>query len=268
MILVFTFLNIYLLNKIKSFDSKTIFSNKDNAITSKLIPRIILFGGIINIVAHIVGSQIDKMIPHHLLFTVGSGILIFFIYFLSLNTVKKGNIKATKILLIVGYSIAITQNFTELYLSSLHPYFVVIITITGTLIPFIFEKLTSSILYSIGILLVSCLCFIILDDVLFNKYLFIIIMIFTVCLSIFTTYLRHDSISKLLFISGVINKGDVLTIAFNDTDQITYCSENISHFIETTHDKLLNQHLSILSEFFAQDSVSKTPFEDSDQFED
>lgn len=268
MILVFTFLNIYLLNKIKSFDTKTIFSNKDNTITSKLIPRIILFGAIVNTVAHIVGSQIDTLIPHHFLFTILSALLIFFIYFLSLKAVKENKRKVTKILLIVGYSIAIAQNFTELYLSSLHPYFIVIITITGTLIPFIFEKLKLSILYSIGILLISCLCFFVLNDVLFNKYLFIIIMIFTVCLSIFTTYLRHDSISKLLFISGVINKGDVLTFAFNEIDQIIYCSENISHFINTTHDKIIHQHLSILAEFISPDSLTKTPLENSDQFKD
>lgn len=268
MILVFTFLNIYLLNKIKSFDTKTIFSNKDNTITSKLIPRIILFGAIVNTVAHTIGSQIDTLIPHHFLFTVCVALLIFFVYFLSLKAVKQSNPKATKILLIIGFSITIAQNFIELYLSSLHPYFIVIITITGTLIPFIFEKLKASILYSIGVLLVSCLCFIVLDDVLFNKYLFIIIMIFTVCLSIFTTYLRHDSISKLLFISGVINKGDVVTIAFNEVDQITYCSENISHFINTTHDKIIHQHLSILAEFITLDDLARTPMENSDQFED
>lgn|GEM_PF-5842282 len=69
------------------------------------------------------------------------------------------------------------------------------------------------------------------------------------CTSIFTTYLRHDSISKLLFISGVVNKGDVLAVAINGSNKIIYVSENSSNFILVGHDELMNQDISILSAF-------------------
>jgi PAS domain S-box-containing protein len=268
MILIFTFLNIFFLNKIKSFDSKTIFSNKDNALTGKLIPRIILFGALLNSAAHGICHRIDPAIPYHGPFTISVACLLFFIYFLSRKMVTIGSIRTYKTLLILAYSIAICQNFTALYLSSLHPYFIIITTITSALIPFIFEKLRSSILFSILVLLVSCLCFIVLKDTLFDKYLFITITIFTVCLSIFVTYLRHDSISKLLFISGVINKGDVITIAFDVETKISYVSENISSFIDSTHDALLGKHLSVLSTFITKDHQLLTAIENSELFED
>ena len=67
------------------------------------------------------------------------------------------------------------------------------------------------------------------------------------CTSIFTTYLRHDSISKLLFISGEVNKGDVLAVVINGSNKIIYVSENSSNFILVGHDELMNQDISILS---------------------
>ena len=255
-IILFALLNIYLLNKIKSFDTKTIFSNKDNTITTKLIPRIILIAAIINSVSHFSGYMLDKSIPVYtslLLLSIGA---IVFIYILSIFTTKQNNGLATKTLLIIGFSILLLQNFTELYLSSLHPYFIIIIGVLSTLIPFIFGKLRSSIIFSICILLLSCLCFIFPTDVHFNKYLFITIMILIVCLSIFTTYLRHDSISKLLFISGVINKGNVLTVAINEFNQITYVSENIAYFFKAHHEEILNKNISILSNYLPLDSES------------
>lgn len=255
-IILFALLNIFLLNKIKSFDTKTIFSNKDNTITTKLIPRIILIAAVINSVSHLSGYMLDKSIPVYSSLLLLSITAIVVVYILSILTTSRNNGSATKTLLIIGFSILLLQNFTELYLSSLHPYFIIIIGVLSTLIPFIFGKLRSSIIFSICILLLSCVCFIFPTDVHFNKYLFITLMILIVCLTIFTTYLRHDSISKLLFISGVINKGNVLTVAFNEFNQITYVSENIADFFKTHHEEILNKSISILSNYLPIDNES------------
>lgn len=267
LIVLFLGLNIYFFNKIKSFDAKTIFSNKDNTITTKLIPRIILVSNLINITTHFVGHELDHSIPLYISFFILSGFLVFIIYLFSLSTARLNNKNGTKILLIIALSIVLVENFIDLYLSNLHFYFIIIISILSILIPFIFERLRSSITYSIGVLLVSCLCFILLDEVTFNKYLFIVLLILIVCTSIFTTYLRHDSISKLLFISGVVNKGDVLAVAINAGNKIIYVSENISSFIQSTHDELMNCDITTLNSFLPQDS-SKTSIFSNEKFED
>ncbi len=267
LIVVFLGLNIYFFNKVKSFDAKTIFSNKDNTITTKLIPRIILVANLINITTHFVGHQLDHSIPLYVTFFSFSGIVVFALYLFSLKLVRKNNKNGTKVLLIIALSIILFENFTDLYLSSLHYYFIIIISILSILIPFVFERLRTSITYSVGVLLISCLCFILLDDVSFNKYLFIILLILIVCTSIFTTYLRHDSISKLLFISGVVNKGDVIAIAINASNRIIYISENISSFIQTNYDELMNKEVNVLSSFLPQDSNQSSIFS-TDKFED
>ncbi len=253
-IILFALLNLYLLRKIKSFDTKTIFSNKDNTITTKLMPRIIFTSTAVNLVMHFTGYFLDKTIPFHTSLIIISSILLLLLFILSSITAKQNKPNLTKNLLIIGFSISLIQNFTELYLSSLHPFFIITIAVLSPLIPFIFEKVRSSILYSICILLVSCLCFIFPDDVHFNKYLLILTMVLIVCISIFATYLRHDSISKLLFISGVINKGNVITIAINDSDKIIYASENISDFIQTNHDEILNKDISYLANYLPLDN--------------
>ena len=265
-IALFLTLNIYFLNKIKSFDVKTIFSNKDNTITTRLIPRIILVGSIVNIVAHIVGHELDKSIPFYPKIISITSFLLGVIYLLSIKSSKINNKNLTKILLVLGISVVLFENFTELYLSKLHFYFILIVSIISTLIPFVFEKLRSSIAYSIAILAISCLCFVLLDEVNFNKYLFIIILILIVSIAIFTTYLRHDSISKLLFISGVINKGDVLAIAIDGSGKMIYVSENISDFINSSHEKLLNENISKLTDFLPNNSDSN--IFSTDKFED
>ena len=267
LIVVFLALNIYFFNKIKSFDAKTIFSNKDNTITTKLIPRIILVANLINITTHFIGNQLDHSIPFYPTCFILSGLIVFVIYLFSLKFARINNKNGTKILLIIALSIILFENFIDLYLSNLHYYFIIIISILSILVPFVFERLRTSITYSVGVLLVSCLCFVLLDDVSFNKYLFIILLILIVCTSIFTTYLRHDSISKLLFISGVVNKGDVLAIAINASNKIIYVSENISSLIQTNYDDLMNKEIGVLSSFLPQDSEESSIFS-SDKFED
>ena len=267
LIVVFLGLNIYFFNKIKSFDAKTIFSNKDNTITTKLIPRIILVANLINITTHFVGHQLDHAIPFYLPFFLLSGFIVFGLYLFSLKMARRNNKNKTKVLLIISLSIILFENFIDLYLSNLHYYFIIIISILSILIPFVFERLRTSITYSVSVLLISCLCFVLLDDVSFNKYLFIILLILIVCTSIFTTYLRHDSISKLLFISGVVNKGDVLAIAINASNKIIYVSENISSFIQTNYNDLMNEEINILSSFLPQDSDESSIFS-TEKFED
>ena len=266
-IILFLGINIYFFNKIKSFDAKTIFSNKDNTITTKLIPRIILVSNLINISTHIFGHELDHSIPLYFSFFVFSSLIVFILYLFSLKSARINNKNGTKIVLIIALSVLLSENFIDLYLSNLHFYFIIIISILSILIPFVFERLRSSITYSIGVLLVSCLCFLLLDEVTFNKYLFIILLILIVCTSIFTTYLRHDSISKLLFISGVVNKGDVLAIAINASNKIIYVSENISSFIQSTHDELINCEITILSSFLPKDSSKSSVFS-NEKFKD
>lgn len=252
-VLIFILLNIYLFNRAKSFDPKTIFSNKDNTISIKLIPRIILVLGLVNLIGNHVYPIFQKNIPYNYLINITSSLTIGIIYFITKTNLKKNKKSVSKVLLIISLSIILAENFLHLYLAELNPYFLILIGITSSILPFIFEKIRSTVFYSVGILLVSFLCFIFLNNVVFSKYIFLFIVISIIVTAIFNTYLRHDSISKLLFISGVINKGDVITLAFDADNKISYISENISNFINTNHNLLINKKLETFSNFIPTD---------------
>ena len=72
------------------------------------------------------------------------------------------------------------------------------------------------------------------------------VIIIMISLSIFTNYLRNDSISKLWFISGIINKGDTIAIAFNQENKVTYISENIKKIIGIDFEAIINKYVSII----------------------
>ena len=265
-VLIFILLNIYLFNRAKSFDPKTIFSNKDNTISIKLIPRIILVLGLVNLIGNHIYPLFQKNIPYNFSINAISSLAIGIIYLITRSNVKKNKKSLSKVLLIISLSIILAENFLHLYLSELNPYFLILIGVTSSILPFIFEKIRSTVFYSVGILLVSFLCFIFLNDVVFSKYVFLFIIISIIVTAIFNTYLRHDSISKLLFISGVINKGDVITLAFDADNKISYISENISNFIDTNHTTLINKKLETFSNFIPTDY--KDSIFEFNQFED
>lgn len=265
-VFIFLILNVYLFNRAKSFDPKTIFSNKDNTISLKLIPRIILVLGIINIIGHHLYPFFQKNIPYYFWLNILSTFLVGILYFISSKNVKSNKKASSKVLLIIALSIIIGENFGHLYLTKLNPYFLILIGITSSIIPLVFEKIRSTVFYSVGILLVSFICFIFLNDVVFSKYVFLAIIILIIITAIFNTYLRHDSISKLLFISGVINKGDLISLAIDGKGKISYISENIANFIDTNHQALINKKLDVFSNFIPSDYknsiFSKNDFED------
>ena len=269
-VLVFLLLNIYLFNRSKSFDPKTIFSNKDNTISIKLIPRIIVVIGLINLVGHHVYPFFQKNIPYNYWLNVLSSSLITILYFITVQNVKRNKKEASKVLLIISISIILGENFGHLFLTQLNPYFLILIGITTSIIPLVFKKIRSTVFYSVGILLVSFFCFIFLNEVVFSKYIFLLIIISIIITAIFNTYLRHDSISKLLFISGVINKGDVISLAIDGDRKISYISENIENFIDIGHQNLINKKLSIFSNYipsdFKESIFNNKDFKDGDKY--
>lgn len=269
-VLVFLLLNIYLFNRSKSFDPKTIFSNKDNTISLKLIPRIILVIGLINLIGHHVYPLFQKNIPYYYWLNILGTSLITVFYFITVQNVKRNKKETSKVLLIISISIILGENFGHLYLTQLNPYFLILIGITTSIIPLVFEKIRSTVFYSVGILLVSFFCFIFLKDVVFSKYIFLLIIISIIITAIFNTYLRHDSISKLLFISGVINKGDVISLAIDGDGNISYISENIENFIDTGHQNLINKQLSVFSSYipsdFKESIFNNNDFKDGEKY--
>src|SRR3989344_8941521 len=54
-----------------------------------------------------------------------------------------------------------------------------------------------------------------LEDTVYNEILFVSAIAISGGIGVMATYLRNNSLEKLIFVSGVINKGNVLAISFD-----------------------------------------------------
>jgi len=245
-------LNIYLISKNKTFSSGNLFNSTGTSLTYKITPQILLFGLIANTLIHLICTYIDPQIINSIGLTLVCGFILLCLYLLSLTIERQKGIYY-KYLLIIGFVTVLAQNMLDGYFSGLHPFYVIAILITNSLAPFIFERIKPMIIYSIIFLLVNCIFVLLLENPLYNKTLFITAMAFSSFLGVMATYLKNDSLEKLIFISGVINKGNAPVISFNSEGIMTYVSENISNIIQVDHESLIGHHISFLNNFVPEE---------------
>lgn len=253
LILLIVVANIIIIMRRKTFDGGNFFRTKDMLVELNMTPSILLFAFVAVIVSNNVGPLIDPAIPSTLGVTFISGFLLLSLYLISKNIEKKGDKSIFRTLLISAYIITIGQYLIGVYLSNLNPFYVIPVTLGTSLATYIFERMKHVIIQNLILLIICSVMIIYMDDTYFNKYLFLFLVLISCFVSIFTTYLRYDSLEKLIFVSGIVNKGNVQVIAFNDEGNITYVSENIQNILPTTHEELLNQRISFLNNFLPEE---------------
>jgi PAS domain S-box-containing protein len=249
LILFVVLANILIIIRRKTFEGGNFFKTKDLLVELSMTPAVLLFSFISVVVSSYIAPLVDTEIPTILGSTVLTGCSLLFLYLYAKNEEHTKRTHHFRKILIVTYTIVISHFFFGAIVSKLHPFFVVALALSMTLVPFIFDQLRHVILQSLILIIVSVFILLFLDETVYNKYLFFLMILIASSLSIFASYLRYDSLERLIFISGVINKGNVQVISFNKEGIITYASENINDIIPTTHAELLNKQISILNEF-------------------
>ncbi len=249
LLLVLVALNIYLINRNRSFSTGNVFDIKEASLTITITPNIIFFGFIADLSTHILCPLIDSSIESSLSLTLISSFIMLSLFFTSLTAKKNNRTYLYQYILIFGFIITLSHNLSDVYVSQLHPFHIIAIVLINSLAPYIFEKIKFVIIYTLFFIIVNIFISLILDITVYNKIFFLIAVFFSSFFVIIATYLRNDSLEKLLFISGVINKGDMPTIAFNSEGKMTYVSENISKTIPMSNTELLGQHISYLNNF-------------------
>lgn len=256
-ILVVLLLNILLLLFGWKYDSSRILSSKDSELHIQMTPTILLFGSIVVTGTHLVGAYFDDTLGMNLGVIVIVGFAIFALYISSLSFRNSGNQKHFKHLLAIGIYI-VTFHFTwELYASKLHPFHLIGIVLTVSIAPFILNRVVNTVVYGIVVFIAISLCVIIIDDPVYSKINLMISVIAAIGLLIVNTYLRYNSLEKLLFISGIINRGQFPVVAYRSDGTITYVSENISDYADITHDQLIHKKISFLNTFVPFDDRYK-----------
>lgn len=240
-------LNIFLLEKTKNFSRKNIIHFKDTATDYRGIAAILLFGAVANTGAHLFASRIDSTIENHDVSAIVAGGIVFTLFLLVvfMNFFKA---KAST-LLTIGFIVIILQNFIGVYYSNLHPFFLMAIILTCFVSPIVFRSFKSAMAFAFIMIAVAFGIVFNLKDTQYNQFLFIVGIFIAAFLTVFLTYIRNNSLEKLIFTSGVVNKGNVLVIAFDRNGKISYNSENITRLIDINGGDLKGVYVSDLNKY-------------------
>lgn len=222
--------NFFVLEKTKRFNRKNIILSRDVGANRRIAASILLFGAFANTAAHIFAPRIDDSIVLHDLSSILIGVIVFSLFLLV--SVSKRFVQKSNELLIIGFFTLLGFNFVCAFLSDIHPFYLMAILLIAFVAPFIFRGLKSAIAFGFIFILSGVAMTFYLEEAIYNQYLFLIGICIAAFLAVFMTYLRNNSLERLIFTSGVVNKGNVLVVAFDGNGRISYASENIEELLD------------------------------------
>lgn len=246
--------NILIITRRKTFEGGNFFKTKDSAVELTMTPAIILFAFFAVVVSTYIAPIVDPKIPSMLGATVITGFVLLSMYLFTKNEEASRRSRYFRLILIGAYSVVMLHFLYGAFISKLQPFFVVAMAISIAIVPFVFEKMKHVIIQGLILMIISSIYILLVQETIYNKFLFLLMVLISSSLAVFSTYMRYDSMEKLIFISGVINKGNVHVISFNEMGIITYVSENISDIIPVTHQDLLYERISILNGYLPEDN--------------
>lgn len=241
--------NILLINYSRAFERNALVKTKDTEVHLLMAPNIILLGIIAVGGSYIIGPLVSPELELHLGLVLAMEFCLLALFFLSKSVIGTSNEYLLSRFLIIGVGIIMLHGYYEMYLSNLHPFHIIGIVLTTMVTPFFLHRIKSMIIFTSLILIATMIMVIIVENEVYPKSYFIIASVALIVLLVFLSYLRSDSLDKLIFISSIINQGSIPAIAFNNDGKIVYASENISNYIATTHNEILSQDISTLNNY-------------------
>jgi PAS domain S-box-containing protein len=242
-------INLLLINLYKSLDSGKLLNTKDIVVHLRLTPTILLFAALTAPTAQIVAPLLVPELQMSLGRSLSMYFALLLLYFLSLAAKANRKEHLYDVYLKSGLFIVAGNYLWETYASALHPYYIIGMVLIGMIVPYILSKVKTTVIFSIVVLVIS-ICYVsILNTTVYPKSYFLIAMFMLACLMVFVSYIRYDSLEKLIFISSIINRGNIPAVAFNKEGKVTYASENISNFAQITHNEIIGANISVLNDF-------------------
>lgn len=248
-------INVIVLLRINKSEDKSMFLSDEYFSLQKIAPNLILFGAFANTLSEIVVSIFSKEINTNLPYAITVGFILLSQYFISLNHKINNDLGKLKLNLIIGFILLLVYNIFMMYDYNLHPYYALTIFIIISVTPFIFDNIKHVSFFGIGYVFVCSAVALLTKDPIINPYLFILAIIISALLFTVLTYMRNDSLFKLAFVSAIVNKGNIPTIAFSKEGTITFASKNIHRFIGLTDAKLINQSILTLNHYIAKNGA-------------
>lgn len=257
--------NIIVLDRSKSFELSQIIENQNIEINSRIRSILLAFGFFSIVGSYTVVDMVDKQINQMPLVNITSYTLLFSLFLLSILRHPFPQVK--KYLLPIALYTIIVQSYLGTYFSAIHPFYVIVVSLCTAVTPFILNKISSVVIFSLVQLISAVSIMFLVDHSQYNEILFLMAVIVSISLTLFTTYVRNDSLQKLIFISGIVNKGNILAIAFDANNKMTYISENSQNTLGIRPTELLGKSIQELHRFINHD-LSKRPIKLEAEFKD
>ncbi|MES2587857.1 MAG: PAS domain S-box protein [Bacteroidota bacterium] len=241
LVLSITLANIVVLDRSKSFELGQIIDNQAFEISGKIKSILLAFGFVSISCSHFFAVYVENNLPN---FVWLNAIISTILFLLFLTSIVKNKFKKIKkySLQIALFSILI-HSYLGAFLSSIHPIYVIVISLLTAITPFVLYRIKDVILFSVFQLISVVSIMFLLENTIYNEVLFLIAVLVSISMSIFITYIRNETLQKLIFISGIINKGNMLAIGFNQDNKITYVSENSDSILDITPNLCLGKSL-------------------------
>jgi PAS domain S-box-containing protein len=266
-VIILGVINIAYLEWSKSYLSNNIFNTKDVSVDGKVVPQLILFA----LVVYGVMLFIVRMVDHsfedtgHINLIFSSVLLMLFL--MSRYYVRQaGNPRLVTGIFYVAYTTIMVESYYLIYVTNVHPFPVFSITMATSVIPFVVTRIRWVIIISLLQLFAAATLLIWMENTVYNEILFIAAVTISGGIAVMVTYLRNNSLEKLIFVSGLINKGNVMALSFNQKGIITYCSENITNFFAIDFSTVVGKPSSVLNPFVATSEMREISLRD--EFED
>jgi PAS domain S-box-containing protein len=237
------------------------------SIDARYFPKLLLFGLVINILVGLIDQYLLSLhFTQPLLNYVVSAVL-FFNYITSRILFKrKGGGVYLKYVFYLSISLLAGQYYLMIYLSKVHPYPVIATLLLSTVIPYTVTRLRTIIIICVIQVSISILILIGVDKTVYNEYLYITAVVVSAALTILITYLRNDSLEKLIFVSNILNKGEIVVISFDQHGIINYASKNIADYFNVDTGLLIGKPLANLNPLVVTQEMRELSL--VDEFED
>lgn len=218
------------------------------AIDAKFLPKLLLFGTVILILTCVIEANlIDEAFSNITLNIITCALMVssYLTSYILFSRTQGG--VYLKYVFYFGLAVIASHFYIMLYRSHVHPYPLIAILLISTVIPYTITALRTIIVICVIQVTISISILLAIDKTIYNEFLYITAIVVSAALTILITYLRNDSLEKLIFVSNILNRGEMIVIAFDQQGNISYISKNITEFLNVDTALLVGKPLATLN---------------------
>ncbi len=248
--------NVGLLEWSKSYVRAEFNETRDMAIDIRTIPRLVFYALIINVFVPITVNSVQDEIHIGNLYLIISNSILFLLFIVARFVQSKSTLIDHSLKVIFAtYIFFVLSTFYLIFTTNIHPYPLIQLVIVTGIMPFLTSSVRSVLFIVVGQILISSILLIWLDNTIYNEILFILAIVISGALAIMFSYIRLDSLDKLIFVNNLVNRGNALSIAFDESTTIVYASSNISTIFEINNEVLVGKKVDFLNNYVLSQEI-------------